>query len=184
VALLRLPSLSLQRPGSGRGGGRLRGHHRDAPAATRDRSCARLARRAIEAAEGWAGRAPTQRLTTRLEQLRKQHEWGDIGDEDYRAKRRETELLLANVPDADKLVVFDKHRTVIETMAENLDRATPAQKAELVRLLAERIVARGRTVAAVDIKWAGPVRPFFAVGAPPDGLEPPTQALGRPRSVH
>ena len=35
----------------------------------------------------------------------------------------------------------------------------------------------------------GPARPFFvaaSVGvlAPPDGLEPPTQALGRPRSVH
>ena len=32
-------------------------------------------------------------------------------------------------------------------------------------------------------------RPFFAgddalLMAPPDGLEPPTQALGRPRSIH
>jgi hypothetical protein len=39
---------------------------------------------------------------------------------------------------------------------------------------------------AHDLDTIFPVRPFVdALGmAPPDGLEPPTQALGRPRSVH
>ena len=50
--------------------------------------------------------------------------------------------------------------------------------------------------AVVRVVWRGEARPFFLAAAaeaegravwgvaPPDGLEPPTQALGRPRSVH
>jgi hypothetical protein len=37
-----------------------------------------------------------------------------------------------------------------------------------------------------QIVWAAPVRPFFEsalLEAPPEGIEPPTQALGRPRSI-
>ncbi len=42
---------------------------------------------------------------------------------------------------------------------------------------------------AYEIEPVPATRPFFAAAdslllAPPDGLEPPTQALGRPRSVH
>lgn len=36
-----------------------------------------------------------QRLDTRLGQLRKQHEWGDITDETYRAARAETQAAMA-----------------------------------------------------------------------------------------
>ncbi len=65
---------------------------------------------------------------------------------------------------------------------------------ELVALLVERVETTDREV--VRVVWSGPARPFFLAAAansedralwglaPPDGLEPPTQALGRPRSVH
>jgi hypothetical protein len=61
---------------------------------------------------------------------------------------------------------------------------------ELLPYLIERVKAADRHV--VRIVPTEPARPFFAWAeqegcagvAPPDGLEPPTQALGRPRSVH
>ena len=48
------------------------------------------------------------------------------------------------------------------------------------------VTANDGTVDTATITYTPPVRPFFGVPvmAPPDGLEPPTQALGRPRSVH
>jgi hypothetical protein len=125
------------------------------------------------------------RLNNRLVALRKQHAWGDITDEEYLADKRETEAMLSEVPDADELVLFD--RKVLETMAANLAVASLERKAELVRMLAETVLARDRTVSAADIEWRGPVRPFFAtmlLEAPPDGFEPPTPALGRLRSIH
>jgi hypothetical protein len=116
---------------------------------------------------------------------RRQRRRGDITDDEYLAAKRESETMLAAVPDSDKLVMFDRHRKVLESMAANLDRATTAQRQELVARLAIRIVARGRSVDPADIEWAGPVRPFFMLlEAPPDGFEPPTPALGRPRSIH
>ena len=75
-------------------------------------------------------------------------------------------------------------------MAEAVDRATPTQRREVVRLLVERVVARNGTVSAAAITWTPPARPFFVgasscvAGAPPDGLEPPTRTLGRCRSIH
>jgi hypothetical protein len=99
---------------------------------------------------------------------------GDITDVQYMAGKRETEAMLAALPDTDQLVIFDQQRHVIETMAENIEQATLSQRQALVARLATRIVARGRTVNPSDIEWAGPVRLFFLMlGAPPDGPEPP-----------
>lgn len=54
--------------------------------------------------------------------------------------------------------------------------------------IVERVVIEHGRVRDVVVRMEA--RPFFeemrdrVAGAPPDGLEPPTQALGRPRSVH
>ena len=126
-----------------------------------------------------------QALLTRLANLRKQHEWGDITDDEYFAAKRQVAAMLAEVPAIDKLVLFDQHRRVLTTMVANVEAASPPLRAELARRLIRRIVARGRKVSVQDIEWAGPVKPFFLpLEAPPDGFEPPTQALGRPRSIH
>ena len=52
-------------------------------------------------------------------------------------------------------------------MAENIERATPAQRKELVQLLVDRVDSP---------VWSGQARPFFAavVVAPPDGLRDPS----------
>ncbi|MGA3056956.1 MAG: recombinase family protein [Candidatus Limnocylindrales bacterium] len=102
------------------------------------------------------------RLKQRLEQLRKQHEWADITDEDYRARRAETLEELALLPDSDKLVAFDRNRRIMTSMAANVNAATPAQQAELVQMLVERVVASGGKVSERDITWTPPARPFFA----------------------
>ena len=47
-------------------------------------------------------------------------------------------------------------------MAEAVDRATPAQRREVVRLLVERVVGRDGTISAAAITWTPPARPFLA----------------------
>jgi hypothetical protein len=61
-------------------------------------------------------------------------------------------------------------------MAENIERATPAQRKELVQLLVERVESPDGHIVAESVAWSGQARPFFAsvVVAPPDGLEPPS----------
>jgi hypothetical protein len=78
----------------------------------------------------------------------------------HRAKVRETQRLMAELPDEDKVVLFDRHRKVVESMA-NLDRATPEQTADLIRLLVERAEAKDRLLMTDAIVWTPPVRPFF-----------------------
>ena len=96
----------------------------------------------------------------------------------------EVERDLALLPDDDKLVLFDHHRRLMISMAENVAAATPEQLRELILMLVEHAETQDRGLGAV--RWTGPARPFLSVVgvAPPDGLEPPTQALGRPRSIH
>ncbi len=76
---------------------------------------------------------------------------------------------------------------MVASLDAAIDAATPDQLKALVRMLAGRITIAERAVASVQVVPAA--LPFFAAQptllmAPPDGLEPPTQALGRPRSIH
>ena len=103
-------------------------------------------------------RGRRQELEARLERLRKQHEWGDLSDTEYRAKRTSLSAEMAVLPDENKVVLFDRNRRVMTDMAQNVARATPEQRAELARLLIEKAVA---TDGAVAMTWAGPARPFF-----------------------
>ena len=102
------------------------------------------------------------RLHQRIENLRKQHEWGDISDAQYRSARADTEAQLAGTPDNDNLVMFDRKREIMLSMAENIERATPAQLQELVSQLVERVETAGRRFTRVV--WTPPVRPFFGAG--------------------
>ena len=54
-----------------------------------------------------------ERMNTRLANLRKQHEWGDLTDEQYLSGKREVEAMLAALPTGDKLVLFDRYRKVM-----------------------------------------------------------------------
>ena len=68
-------------------------------------------------------------------------------------------------------------------MADNIAKATPVQRRDLLALLIERVVAWGRQVR--EIRWTPPAHPFFGgertliedgvvVLARPEGFEPPT----------
>ena len=114
-----------------------------------------------------------QRLSARLIALRKQHSWGDIDDGTYRREKAETEAMLAQVPDEDKLVAFDAHRATVLNVADALPNMTPQEKKDLVRLFVERVTLVGA------ITWTGPVAPFYArvAGVSPEGSSPAVQPL-------
>lgn len=116
-----------------------------------------LARRLALPAPG-TNAGQRSRLRARLENLRKQHEWGDISDVEYRTKREEVERQLILLPDHEKLVSFDRHREILVSMAENVERATPDQLRELLELLVERVDIRQRQV--LDVAWTPAARPF------------------------
>lgn len=99
------------------------------------------------------------RLRQRIENLRKQHEWGDISDIEYRARRTDAEAQLAGMPDHDKLALFDRQREILLSMAENIERATPPQLGELIGHLVERVETASKRVTLVV--WTAPARPFF-----------------------
>jgi hypothetical protein len=58
------------------------------------------------------------------------------------------------------------------TMAENVERATRPQLADLVQLLVERVQFKDRTVDPASIEWTPAARPFFE----------PSALLWRPRT--
>ena len=77
----------------------------------------------------------------------------------------ETRTMLAELPDPNKLVAFDRNRHIMVTMAENIGKATRQQLAELVQLLVERVQAKGWMVEPESIEWTPPARPFFEPAA-------------------
>ena len=75
----------------------------------------------------------------------------------------------------------------LSSLASAIAVATPEQIRDLIRMVIERIDVT--ETEEYEVEPVPAARPFFATHeslslAPPDGLEPPTQALGRPRSVH
>jgi len=95
-----------------------------------------------------------------MEQLRKQNEWGDLSDTEYRRLRSEVEAELLAIPgEADKVVLFDRHRLVVQSLGDELAAATPEAIQQVVALLVERVETRDREVVA----WlpTGPAEPFF-----------------------
>ena len=105
--------------------------------------------------------ARRRRLETRLTRLTQLFAWGELSGEDYRQQMADTRTMLAELPDPSKPVAFDRNRRVTVTMAENVEKATRPQLAELVQLLVERVKAKGRSIEPESIEWTPPARPFF-----------------------
>ncbi len=129
-----------------------------------DAVAAELRRRLVSPTPGTSDKE-RQRLRTRMEQLRKQNEWGDLSDAEYRRLRSELEADLLAIPgDADKVVLFDRHRLVIQSLGDELAAATPEAIQQIVALLVERVGTRDRQV----IGWVptGPAEPFFDSALP------------------
>ena len=100
------------------------------------------------------------RLLTRLEQLQKQHAWGDLSDAAYQAQRDATRAALAELPDGDRITAFDAYRARILALPDAIAAASGARREELCRIVIERVVVRDRQVQTIE--WQPPARPFFA----------------------
>ena len=105
-----------------------------------------------------AGKMPS-RLQTRLEQLKKQHEWGDLADADYLAKRDATRTEISALPDGNRIRAFDSHRAQVLALPDAIDVASPKRREELCRIVVQRVVVRDRQLEAID--WMPAARPFF-----------------------
>ena len=99
------------------------------------------------------------RLQIRLEQLKKQHGWGDISDEQYRAQRDAAQAALAQLPDGDRVVVFDTHRAKVLALPDAIAVASPEKREELCRIVVQRVVVSDRQVA--EIEWTPQAQPFL-----------------------
>jgi DNA invertase Pin-like site-specific DNA recombinase len=99
------------------------------------------------------------RLTTRLEQLQKQHGWGDLADAEYQAQRDAVRAALRDLPDGDRVTAFDAYRQQILALPDAIAAASPARREELCRIVVERVVVRDREIDAIE--WTPPALPFF-----------------------
>ena len=99
------------------------------------------------------------RLLTRLEQLMKQHGWGDLEVVEYLRERDKVRAALRDLPDEDRVTSFDAYRARVLALPEAIAVASPARREELCRIVVERVVVRDREVEAIE--WAPPARPFF-----------------------
>ena len=99
------------------------------------------------------------RLTTRLEQIRKQNGWGNLPDAEYLAERDAIRASLAALPDNDQIRSFDTYRARVLGLPDAIAVASPARREELCRIVIDRIVINDRQVK--EIVWTPPVRPFF-----------------------
>ena len=136
---------------------------------------ARLPEDAIEAARAMlkerlskpaddAADTKRRRLEKAAEALRKQHAWGDLTDDEYRAERREIEAALASLParSTDTLVAFDEARARLLSMPEALAAASDERRAEIAAVLIGRVGAN-RTTGMTGLEWTPPAAPFFRV---------------------
>jgi hypothetical protein len=130
------------------------------PATVIDQARAELARRLDVPQTDLVG-TKRQRLEGRLNRLTQLYGWGELEADDYRRQMNETRAMLAELPNPDKLIAFDRNRKVMTTMAENVEKATRPQLAELVRLLVQRVQAKERVIDPATIEWTPPARPFF-----------------------
>ena len=128
------------------------------PASVIDTARTELRRRLETPEVAGAGRQ-RQRLLTRLEQLQKQHGWGDLSDADYQTQRDAVRVALAALPDDDRIRSFDAYRARLLALRDAIAVASGARREELCRILVERVVVRDREVEVIE--WTPPARPFF-----------------------
>ena len=97
-----------------------------------------------------------------MEALRKQPQWGDLGDDEYRVERLAIEADLARLPalSTDTQVAFDQARVGLLSLPTALEAASDERRAEIVRLLVFRVAAN-RTIGMTGLEWTPPAAPFF-----------------------
>jgi Recombinase/Recombinase zinc beta ribbon domain len=118
------------------------------------------------------------RLQTRLEQLKKQHAWGDLSDADYQFARDATRSALAELPDGDRIRTFDAYRARVLELPDAIEASTPARREALSRIVVQRVVVRDRRLEAIE--WTPAARPFFEnSGSAPKGIRTPDLHLER-----
>ena len=100
-----------------------------------------------------------KRLMTRLERLQKQHSWGDISDAEYQTQRDAVRAALRELPDDDRVRSFDAFRAQLLALPEAIAAASPERRAELCRIVIERVVVDDRELEA--IMWTPQAAPFF-----------------------
>ena len=118
-------------------------------------------RRRLETPEVAVAGRQRARLLTRLEQLRKQHAWGDLTDAAYQAERDAARVALAELPDGDRILAFDAYRARILALPDAIAVASGARLEELCRIVVQRVVVRDRQLETID--WTPPARPFFEI---------------------
>ena len=116
-------------------------------------------RRRLETPEAASVGRQRERLTKRLEQLKKQHGWGDLPDEEYMAKRDAVKATLATLPDGDRIASFDAFRAQVLALPQAIAVASPARREELCQLVVDRVVVRDRVIERIE--WTPAARPFF-----------------------
>jgi hypothetical protein len=110
-------------------------------------------------ARGRHGGPQRARLQTRLERLKKEHQWDDLSDEEYQTARDATRSALAELPDGDRIRTFDAYRARVLELPDAIEAASPARREELSRIVIQRVVVRDRRLASIE--WIPAARPFF-----------------------
>jgi len=123
-------------------------------------SARRELRRRLETPDVASVGRQRERLTKRLEQLKKQDGWGDLTDEDYLAKRDEVKAVLATLPSDDRIATFDAFRAQVLALPDAITAASPGRREELCQLVVDRVVVRDRVIEQID--WTPAARPFLA----------------------
>ena len=113
-----------------------------------------------------AGAADKERshLTKRLEALRKQHEWGDLPDEEYRRQAAAIRADLGSLPsEKGKIIEFNRKRRVAPSLPDALAvlgaSGRPEYVQETLAALVRTVVVRDRRVVRIEPLRAA--RPFF-----------------------
>jgi DNA invertase Pin-like site-specific DNA recombinase len=130
------------------------------------------------------------RVELAMKRLGDRYVWGELDEAEYRPQRRLLEVQLTELPaPADSNVMaFDRASTTLLPMAQKIRGASPQRAQEIIRHIVERVTIEDGQVVGIAVRLEA--RPFFddlgdrMAMAPPDGFEPPTPALGRPRSIH
>ena len=128
------------------------------PSLVVDAARAELRRRLALPAVAISGRQRA-RLKTRLEQLKKQHGWGDLSDEDYQSERDAARATLRDLPDDDRIRSFDAYRTHLLALPEAIAAASEARREELCRMVVQRVVVSDGAIALIE--WTPPMLPFL-----------------------
>ena len=106
-----------------------------------------------------------KRLTGALENLRKQHQWGDLSDEKYQRERENLQLQLKAVAEPARppqLPNLERSAQLLDDMQALWSHpgVTDAQREELVREVFHRITIDGKELMSIEPKPA--FEPLFA----------------------